>query len=189
MRCLVFFRKKKCYPVCVKFSLFKLLWNSPYVLQQEFTVNIKYLHWELLSLWFPSDLLMLTSSKLMMCLISSGEQERDVDIDFGQLCECLYSDMCFCVCCVCPHTKCSLALLFFCCTAESCAARLLLTTLDWFPRQPGCLHMESNQRPHMRAFVSILTIARIERERERDVSPQSNSYPYSTSLVYLTYES
>lgn len=22
---------------------------------------------------------------------------------------------------------------------------LLLTTLDWFPRQPGCLHMESNQ--------------------------------------------
>lgn len=71
--------------------------------------------------------------------------------------------------------------------------RLLLTTLDWFPRQPGCLHMESNQLPQMRAFVSTVTITRKERERgrekeeetERDGKAQGNSYPY---FIYISSE-
>lgn len=40
--------------------------------------------------------------------------------------------------------------------------RLLLTTSERFPRQPGCLHMESNQLPQMRGFVSTVTITREE---------------------------
>ena len=46
--------------------------------------------------------------------------------------------------------------------------RLSLTTLDRFPRQPGCLHMESNQLPQMRAFVSTVTITGKERERREE---------------------
>lgn len=56
--------------------------------------------------------------------------------------------------------------------------RLLLTTLDWFPWQPGSLHMESNQLPSMRAFVSTVTITKKERERRRE----SHSYPYITYI-------
>lgn len=43
--------------------------------------------------------------------------------------------------------------------------RLLLTTLDWFPWQPGCLHMASNQLSQMRAFVSTVTITKKEEGR------------------------
>uniref|UniRef100_A0AAV2KQA5 Uncharacterized protein n=1 Tax=Knipowitschia caucasica TaxID=637954 RepID=A0AAV2KQA5_KNICA len=49
-----------------------------------------------------------------------------------------------------------------CCTAEARVARR--ATLELFPRQPGCLNMESNQQlPQMRAFVSTVTIGE-ERE-------------------------
>lgn len=58
----------------------------------------------------------------------------------------------------------------------------LFTTLDRFPWQPGCLHMKSNQLPQMRAFVSIVTITRRERENEREnICP--NKWPNLPKLI------
>lgn len=58
----------------------------------------------------------------------------------------------------------------------------LFTTLDWFPWQPGCLHMKSNQLPQMRAFVSIVTITRRERENKRgNICP--NKWPNLPKLI------
>lgn len=58
----------------------------------------------------------------------------------------------------------------------------LFTTLDRFPWQPGCLHMKSNQLPQMRAFVSIVTITRREREKERkNICP--NKWPNLPKLI------
>lgn len=65
------------------------------------------------------------------------------------------------------------------CRVLSCR---LLTTLDWFPWQPGCLHMKSNQLPQMRAFVSIVTITGRKRERRRE-NICSNKWPNLSSTV------
>lgn len=78
--------------------------------------------------WYPSDMtcwwLAANSEtclrmKQSVCFISSGVRGtgREREREFGDLCVC-----CGDCCCVCRHSKFRLVLLFFCCTAEACAA-------------------------------------------------------------------